>query len=155
VIVRGGPGHVAASVSIDDELYARISGDGVIVATPLGSSAYSMAAGGPILAMGTPGFVCTPLAPHGGSAPPLVVGDDATVTLDVTPGFAGLDVEIDGQARPHADLHYRLALHRKRLTLVAFGDVGRGLAGLRRRGLVTDSPRVLARDARAVRDTPV
>jgi len=111
-----------------------------------------MAAGGPVLAMGTPAYVCTPLAPHGGSAPPLVVGGDARITLDVTPGFAGIDVEIDGQRRPHTDVQYRVELHRDRLTLVTFDDAGRGLTGLRRRGLITDSPRVLARDARGARD---
>jgi NAD+ kinase len=153
VVIRHGAGQITADIAVDGELYARLAGDGVVVATPLGSSAYSMAAGGPILAMGTPAFLCTPLAPHGGSAPPLVVGGDATVTVDVTPGFTGIDVEIDGQTRPHADRHYRITLQRERITLVTLADVGRGLAGLRRRGLVTDSPRVLARDARTVRDT--
>ena len=56
-----------------------------------------MAAGGPVLAAGTPAFVCTPLAMHGGSAPPLVVPADAVVTVDVHPGYAGFDVEIDGR----------------------------------------------------------
>jgi NAD+ kinase len=152
VVIRHGAGQITADIAVDGELYARLAGDGVVVATPLGSSAYSMAAGGPILAMDTPAYVCTPLASHGGTAPPLVVGGDAGVTLDVTPGYSGIDVEIDGQPRPHADLHYRVELQRDRLALVTFADAGRGLTGLRRRGLVTDSPRVLARDARAVRD---
>ena len=150
VVIRHGAGQIMTVIAADGELYARLAGDGMVIATALGSSAYSMAAGGPILAMGTPAYVCTPLAPHGGSAPPLVVGGDATITLDVTPGFAGLDVEIDGQPRPHVDLQYRVELHRDKLTLVTFDGVGHGLAGLRRRGLIADSPRVLARDARAV-----
>jgi NAD+ kinase len=150
VLVRHGAGQIITVVAADGELYARLAGDGVVVATPLGSTAYSMAAGGPILAMGTPAFVCTPLAAHGGSAPPLVIGDDAEVTIDVTPGFAGLDVEIDGQPRPHADVRYRIVVHPERLTLVRFADIGRGLTALRKRGLVADSPRVQARDARAV-----
>ena len=44
---------------------------------------------------------------------------------------------------------FRLALHPDKLTLVTFGGSGRGLAGLRKRRLITDSPRVLARDDRA------
>ena len=152
VAVRRGAGQIAASVTIGDELYVRIAGDGVIVATPQGSSAYSMAAGGPILVAGTPAYVCTPMAMHGGSAPPLVVPGEATMTVDVEPGYAGFDIEIDGRPRAWEARSYRLALHAERLRLVTFADPGRGLTGLRKRGIVTDSPRILARDARAARD---
>ena len=97
-----------------------LAGDGLVVATALGSSAYSMAAGGPVLAAGTAAFVCTPLAMHGGSAPPLVVPGDAVVTVDVHPGFAGFDVEVDGREREGRERRFRLALHRDKLTLVTF-----------------------------------
>jgi NAD+ kinase len=111
-----------------------------------------MAAGGPVLAAGTSAFICTPLAMHGGSAPPLVVPADAVVTVEVHPGYGGFEVEIDGQVRAVEVRTFQLTLHPGRLTLVDFGPAsGHGLAGLRKRGLVTDSPRVLARDARAER----
>jgi NAD+ kinase len=148
VVVRRRAGQVLAELSIDDELYARVAGDGLIVATALGSSAYSMAAGGPVLAAGTPAFVCTPLAMHGGSAPPLVVPADATATVVVQPGYAGFDVEIDGHDHDLQGPRFALTLHMDKLTLVTFGPAGRGLAGLRKRLLVIDSPRVLARDER-------
>jgi NAD+ kinase len=151
VVVRRGAGQLVAKVAVDDELYVRLAGDGLVVATPVGSSAYSMAAGGPVLAAGTPGFVCTPLAMHGGNAPPLVVPADATVTVEVKPGFAGFDFEIDGQRRPLEALRLRIALQPDRSTLVTFAAPGRGLEGLRRRGLIADSPRVLARDDRAAK----
>jgi NAD+ kinase len=151
VVVRRGAGQIAAEIRVDDELYARLAGDGLIVATALGSSAYSMAAGGPILAGGTAAFVCTPMAMHGGSAPPLVVPADATLTVDVEPGHEGFDVEIDGRTRASAERRHRIALHPEKLSVVTFAPVGRGLTGLRGRGLITDSPRILARDARAAR----
>jgi NAD+ kinase len=151
VVVRRGAGQLVADVAVDDELYARVAGDGVVVATALGSSAYSMAAGGPVLAAGTAAFVVTPLAMHGGSAPPLVVPGDAVVTVEVRPGFAGFDVEIDGRQRVGEARRFELALHPDKLTLVTFGTAGRGLSGLRERRLITDSPRVLARDDRARR----
>ena len=88
------------NVFVDDELYVRLAGDGLIVASALGSSAYSMAAGGPVLASGMPALVCTPLAMHGGSAPPLVVPASTDVRVEVHPSFAGFDVEIDGQRYP-------------------------------------------------------
>jgi NAD+ kinase len=149
VVVRRGAGQVVAELSIDDELYARVAGDGLIVATALGSSAYSMAAGGPVLAAGTPAFVCTPLAMHGGSAPPLVVAADATATVVVQPGFAGFDVEIDGHDHDLEGARFALTLHMDKMTLVTFGPSDRGLTGLRKRLLVFDSPRVLARDERS------
>jgi NAD+ kinase len=151
VVVRRGAGQLVADVAVDDELYARVAGDGVVVATALGSSAYSMAAGGPVLAAGTAAFVVTPLAMHGGSAPPLVVPGDAVVSVEVRPGFAGFDVEIDGRQRVGEARRFELALHPDKLTLVTFGTAGRGLSGLRERRLSTDSPRVLARDDRARR----
>jgi NAD+ kinase len=151
VVVRRGSGQIVADLSVDGELYVRTAGDGLVVATALGSSAYSMAAGGPVLAAGTAAFLCTPLAMHGGSAPPLVVPADAVVVVDVHPGYAGFDVEIDGQQRAVEGQSFRLTLHPDKLTLVTFGSSGRGLTGLRKRRLITDSPRVLARDDRAER----
>jgi NAD+ kinase len=148
VVIRRGAGQLVADVAVDDELYVRVAGDGLIVATALGSSAYSMAAGGPVLAAGTHAFLCTPLAMHGGSAPPLVVPADAVVTVEVHPGYAGFDVEIDGTQRSGEGHRFRLALHPDKLTLITFAASGRGLTGLRKRRLITDSPRVLARDAR-------
>jgi NAD+ kinase len=155
VVVRHGAGQLVAKVAVDGELYVRLAGDGLVVATPIGSSAYSMAAGGPVLAAGTAAFVCTPLAMHGGNAPPLVVPADAIVTVEVKPGFAGFDFEIDGQRSALEALELRIALHPDKSTLVTFASEGRGLAGLRRRRLITDSARVLARDDRAAKTEAV
>jgi NAD+ kinase len=151
VVVRRGSGQVVADVWVDDELYVRVAGDGLIVATALGSSAYSMAAGGPLLVSGTPAVVCTPLAMHGGSAPPLVVPATANLQVRVHPSFAGFNIEIDGHAASLEALDYHLSLHEEKVTLVSFDDPGLGIAGLRKRRLIIDSPRVLARDDRAAR----
>jgi NAD+ kinase len=125
-----------------------MAGDGLIVATALGSSAYSMAAGGPVLAVGTSAFVCTPLAMHGGSAAPIVVPQSSALEVRLHPGFGGFELEIDGQKHPASEVHYRVSLHEAKVTLVAFDALPLGLTQLRSRGLITDSPRVLARDAR-------
>jgi NAD kinase len=108
-----------------------------------------MAAGGPILASGTHAFVCTPVAMHGGTAPPLVAPGDATLTVLVHPGFARFGTDLDG--RPHRidGERFDIRVHPDKVRLVAFADgSGRGLRGLRARGLIADSPRLLARDAR-------
>jgi NAD+ kinase len=150
VVVRQRAAQVIAEVRVDDELYARLAGDGLIVASPLGSSAYSMAAGGPVLVTGTPAIVCTPLAMHGGNAPPLIVPSTSTLRVTVQPGFGGFDIEIDGHLQDLQAREYDLCLHDDKLTLVTFGDIGLGLTALRERGLIADSPRVLARDLRAL-----
>lgn len=142
-------GQLVVDVSVGDELYARLAGDGVIAATALGSSAYSMAAGGPVLVPETSAFVVTPLVPHGGCAPPLVVRRGLAVTLDAHPGYSGFDVEIDGHVGRVEGTRFVLELVESMATLVAVGEPDLGLAALRRRGLITDSPRVLARDDRA------
>ncbi len=149
VVVRRAAGQVIAHISVDDELYVRLAGDGLIVATPLGSSAYSMAAGGPVLVSTTPAVVCTPLAMHGGSAPPLVVPATSTVQVEVQPTVAGFEIEIDGHGQSLTALDYRISLHSEKVTLVSFDELGLGIAGLRKRRLIGDSPRVLARDDRA------
>jgi NAD+ kinase len=149
VVVRRGAGQLAVAVTVDDEPYVRLSGDGLIAATALGSSAYSMAAGGPLVTAGTPAFVCTPLAMHGGSAPPLVVPADAVVTVDLTPGYAGFVVEVDGFRTEEQSLRFRLTLEPDVATLIRLSPSGRGFGALRKRRLITDSPRILARDDRA------
>ena len=149
VIVRRGAGQVMLDLYVEDELYVRLAGDGLIVATPLGSSAYSMAAGGPLLAAGTPGVVCTPLAMHGGNAPPLVVPAGAVIRVEIQESFAGFETQLDGHAATMQDPNYRVSLKEQKVTLVAFDDDEHMLTGLRKRGLIADSPRVLARDRRS------
>jgi NAD+ kinase len=148
VVVRAGGNQVSVEAEADGVLYGRWSGDGVIASTALGSSAYALAAGGPILAPGSGAWSITPLAAHGGCVPPLVLGARAVGRLVISPGFAGARVEIDGQP---VQLDPRTLTIERRSgfgTLVSVGEEEPLLAGLRRRRIVMDSPRVLARDAR-------
>jgi NAD+ kinase len=152
VIVRQGAGQISAAIHVDGELYIRFAGDGLVVATPLGSSAYTLAAGGPMLAPGGSGLVFTPLAPHGGSCPPLVAGPESRLTIELDPGHSGARIEIDGQVAEHVDpLRPRIlgvSLRADHATLVMLGGEEHMIAGLRRRRVLMDSPRVLARDDR-------
>jgi NAD+ kinase len=88
---------------------------------------------------------------HGGSAPPLVVPGASEVQITVHPGYTGFDLEVDGHAQPPPALEYRVSLREDKVTLVSFDEPGVGLVGLRKRRLVIDSPRILARDDRAAR----
>jgi NAD+ kinase len=152
VLVRAAAGQVMFEVKVDGERFIRLAGDGLLAATPLGSSAYTLAAGGPMLAGGAGGLVLTPLAPHGGVCPPLVTGPETEVTVIFESGNGGARVELDGQV--HAELApsetttFTLRLDPGFATLVSLGEEESTIAGLRRRRILMDSPRVLARDDR-------
>jgi NAD+ kinase len=149
VVVRRGPSQVLVEIYVDGQLYVRYAGDGLVVATPAGSSAYTLAAGGPVLSEHSDGLVLTPLAPHGGCCPPLVVGGSSVVRIVVEPGYAGARLEFDGQPTDETPLELHGARVEDYATLVGLGDAEPLLAGLRRRKILIDSPRVLARDERA------
>lgn len=145
VLVRAGAGQVAVEVELDGERFIRFAGDGLVVGTPLGSTAYTLAAGGPMLAPGAAGLVLTPLAPHGGVCPPLVTTPENRVTVTLDPAHGGARVEIDGQV--HAALErervvtFALRLQPAFATLVSLADHEPLVAGLRRRRIIVDSPR--------------
>jgi NAD+ kinase len=152
VVVRRGANQVVIGVHVDDELYARFAGDGVVLATPLGSSAYTMAAGGPILASGTDAIVVTPVAAHGGSIPPLAVGAGRRVRITVDGGYGGARIEFDGKIKDFTPTEIVTSWKPGYATLVRFAGAESVFEGLRRRRLITDSPRVLARDERAAHE---
>ena len=152
VLVRAGAGQVMIEIEVDGERYVRFAGDGLVAATPLGSTAYTLASGGPMIAPGSAGVVLTPLSPHGGVCPPIVagVGNEVSVTLD--PGHGGARVEVDGQIEDVVErlaaVTFALRLEPEFATLVSLGEEEPVFAGLRRRRILLDSPRVLAREQR-------
>jgi NAD+ kinase len=147
-IIRDSPGQIIVSIAVDDVLYASVAGDGLVVATALGSTAYTMAAGGPILAPGAEGMTVTPLASHGGAVAPLVAGRASRITIDVDAGRVGARYEVDGRGSQIGGSHLTVQVRPEYATAVRLEEDEPRLTGLRRRGLVVDSPRVLARDAR-------
>jgi NAD+ kinase len=72
--------------------------DGLVVATPTGSTAYSLSVGGPIIAPGTNVICLTPVAPHSLTMRPLVLPADETIRLDVTSRSHSFLVSIDGNS---------------------------------------------------------
>ena len=82
VLMRGETGRLVSSEArVDGELLNHYRADGLIVATPTGSTAYSMAAGGPLLGPHAGVFVITPICPHSMSNRSLVVGEDSIIEL--------------------------------------------------------------------------
>jgi NAD+ kinase len=84
-VVTAGPPFrmIALELTIDGEPGPAVSGDGMIVATPMGSTAYNVSAGGPIVAPGAAAYVITPIAAHSLSFRPIVVPDSCVVELRI------------------------------------------------------------------------
>lgn len=88
---------VEMAFEIDGELVARYAGDGLIVATPTGSTAYSLSAGGPLVDPELPVVLVTPLCAHSLWLRPCVVGADRVVRMYLTRPAVNPVVVLDGQ----------------------------------------------------------
>ncbi|MBK8870089.1 MAG: NAD(+)/NADH kinase [Elusimicrobia bacterium] len=100
VIQGATPGRVVRfSVRVDGESLGTFVGDGLIVATPTGSTAYSMAAGGPIVSPDLDLILLTPICPHSLTQRPILVPPASTVEVRLQPRHAGekLVVTLDGR----------------------------------------------------------
>jgi NAD+ kinase len=99
VINRGSLGTmIDCGVDIDGRPTFTMRADGMIVATPTGSTAYALSAGGPILAPGVPAWALVPVAPHALTHRPIAVSDDATIRITVIRGRDAA-AHCDGQVR--------------------------------------------------------
>ncbi|OGR84445.1 MAG: hypothetical protein A2901_08445 [Elusimicrobia bacterium RIFCSPLOWO2_01_FULL_54_10] len=88
---------VEVETRLNGEFLTVYKGDGVIVSTPTGSTAYSMAAGGPIVSPGLGVLVVTPISPHTLSQRPLLVSDHGRLDLIVKRSPSSMFFSVDGQ----------------------------------------------------------
>eukprot|EP01055_Gregarina_sp_Pseudo9_P001740 Gregarina_sp_Pseudo_9__1739@NODE_217_length_3571_cov_38_779162_g202_i0_p1_GENE_NODE_217_length_3571_cov_38_779162_g202_i0NODE_217_length_3571_cov_38_779162_g202_i0_p1_ORF_typecomplete_len748_score96_23NAD_kinase/PF01513_21/8e70_NODE_217_length_3571_cov_38_779162_g202_i012203463 len=101
-VIDRGPLSTMASIDVyvNDRLFANVSADGLILATPTGSTAYSMSAGGPMVHPNVPCLLFTPISPHSLSMRPLILPDTATLRLrNPVETRNNLWVSLDGRAR--------------------------------------------------------
>ena len=109
LVVTAGPPYrmITLDLRIDDQPGPTVSGDGLIVSTPLGSTAYNISAGGPIVAPGVDASIITPIAAHSLSFRPIVLHADEPIEIAVrsinSMEEAGTTLLIDGQG------HHRLS----------------------------------------------
>ena len=128
-----GQGQVEGVLSVSGRRYGRYRCDSLIAATPMGSTAYNYAAGGPVMSPGAAGVLVTPSAPMSGISRTVVVGPGEPLSLEITGGRPAMEVDgvysgecavgdvIDVTTRPDAGLLVRiddsLAADRSRVKL--------------------------------------
>ncbi|GBD16233.1 NAD kinase [bacterium HR26] len=121
VVIRSGFQMIEVELYIDGQFVNTYPGDGMIVATPQGSTAYCMAAGGPVLSAGVRGFAVTPICPHSPIRTTLVVPEEALIE-QVVASEREASLILDGA--PHLELRagdlvqVRRGSHRFRLVLL-------------------------------------
>ncbi|MEZ5965358.1 MAG: NAD(+)/NADH kinase [Planctomycetota bacterium] len=125
VLARGaGCGIVTLRAERGGHELATYAGDGLIVATPIGSTAYGMAAGGPVVAPGIDAFILVPLAPHTLTVRPLVMPPcDLDLVVVEAAGDGVCDFTVDGQVHTQVRVGDRVCL---RPSPVRFRHLTRG-----------------------------
>jgi NAD+ kinase len=88
---------VRLKTKVNGETLTEFSADGLIVATPTGSTAYSLSAGGPILAPESGAFVITPICPHVLTNRSIIVDEDAVIEVEVTEREYPVFLTVDGR----------------------------------------------------------
>jgi len=87
VVNRGSTsGMVELRIEVDADFVANQRADGVIIASPTGSTAYALSAGGPMLHPSIPGWVLVPIAPHTLTHRPIVLPDEGEVAIELLSG---------------------------------------------------------------------
>lgn len=98
VAVESGGGHVLTlDLSVDGTPLARLVGNGVLVATPAGSTAYNLAAGGPIVLVGLPVLLLTPICPHTLAQRPMLLDARSSVSVRAISATGKPRLVADGQ----------------------------------------------------------
>src|ERR1700759_4382821 len=98
-----GRGQAALGLRIDGELLVRYASDGVIAATPQGSTAYAFAAGGPLVSPRAQGMIVMPDAPHGLFNRAVVLAEGERLGIEILPTSAPVSIECDGRLLGHAE----------------------------------------------------
>lgn len=126
VLERYGPRTVVVHLAVDGRYATTYRGDGLIVSTPVGSTAHSLAAGGPLLDPAMEGFVLTPMCPHSLANRPLVLPPGSRIELTLEPGRVSALCVADGQETFPFRPGDRLRLRRARRPALLQGTGRRG-----------------------------
>ena len=113
VVTAGPPFHmIDLEISADAEAGVKYFGDGVIVSTASGSTAYNMSAGGPIINPDVAAVCITPICPHSLSFRPVVISSKSTILIGAVKVNPGTTLFCDGQASTHFSTGEKVVIRR-------------------------------------------
>lgn len=126
VLERGGNSQlISCLISSDDSTISSVKADGFIVATPTGSTAYNLAAGGPLLHPEANVFVVTPVAPHSLTSRPLIMPDHKNLTFQMQSELVKAHLIIDGQQEMEINHQHKVIITKSQhVHLMAKSSVG-------------------------------
>ncbi|MDR3021271.1 MAG: NAD(+)/NADH kinase [Clostridiales bacterium] len=113
VIFRNTSHLIRVELSISDNVIDDYRGDGLIVSTPTGSTAYSLSAGGSVVSPDSPVFALTPINAHSLRSRPLIVGDNNIINLQLK-SDATADIFVDGKECAKIDSQSKLTLFKSK-----------------------------------------
>ena len=136
-LARGDTGRlVSLRAQVDGELLNDYRADGLIVATPTGSTAYSLSAGGPLISPGAAVFVITPICPHSLSQRSLVLSDESVVELSSQhPDSGPMIFTVDGRDSIHIEPGDRVEVKKAAHSFLLLRLEGRSFYGALRQKL--------------------
>lgn len=103
---------ISIKLHIDGESVATYRADGLIISTPLGSTAHSLSAGGPLLTPELNAFVIVPICPHTLTNRPLVVSGDVKIEMEMTSQMSGTGLTVDGQVFTELEMGDKVEVER-------------------------------------------
>lgn len=125
VLMKSGMARLATlTVTCNGEYVTTMAGDGIIIATPTGSTAYSLSAGGPIVMPTMKGFILTPVSPHTLAQRPMVFGSDSALDIKVESLVGEAMLTADGQLAREMNEGSTITIraHKNPARLVGFRD---------------------------------
>lgn len=129
------------SLRVDSELVWRDGADGLVIASPTGSTGHSMSAGGPMVAPHTDAIIITPVTSTSASTHPLIVDSESRVNIETISAVGGCELVIDGQTRVRLEAdHVTVQRAKNNARFVRFekGKISRVTGRLKRRVDVFD-----------------
>jgi NAD+ kinase len=118
VVHRGAyPRVIDLDAWVGDEHIGRLTGDGLVVCSPTGSTGYSLSCGGPVINPTMEAILCTPISPHTLAIRPVVVSSDETVAIELVSPSRGVTLLVDGKHRLELQSGDRVFVRRSALKL--------------------------------------
>lgn len=127
VIAKGNIARIIEiALSIDGETVGSVKADGLIIASPTGSTAYSLAAGGPIVSPRVNGILITPICPHSLTFRPLVVSSESEISVKLVSDIDNVWITIDGQnaLKSSRGKSFRVVVSRRELRMMVSDRIG-------------------------------